>query len=104
LGVETGEFYVSYMPMTEVPVGNISEDTFATLALAQKNSQKKSGFRKKLLDKCQQEFQNAVQTVRVPGELNLTQIMTVCLYLCRSYRQSNIADCPVPSFFALSTT
>ena len=49
--------------MTDVPADSMSETAFSSLALAQKNSQKKLGFRKRLLDTCQEEFHNAVVSV-----------------------------------------
>jgi hypothetical protein len=63
MNAQTNEFYVSYIPMSEVPIESLSDGTFANLQLAQKNSQKKHGFRKRLLDTCQNEFENAVRTV-----------------------------------------
>ena len=52
--------YVSYTLMSDVDPNSIGETSYQTLALAQKNAQKKMGFRKRLLDKCQHEFQSAV--------------------------------------------
>ena len=55
-----GQYYISYLPMSAVEPTSMSEQKFPTLALAQKNAQKKMGFRKRLLDTCQNEFQSAV--------------------------------------------
>ena len=46
--------------MSQVDTASVSSERYATLVLAQKNAQKKMGFRKRLLDTCQNEFQSAV--------------------------------------------
>ena len=61
-------YYVSYVPMSQVDVASVSAERYATLLLAQKNAQKKMGFRKRLLDTCQNEFQSAgmIHSIYIP--------------------------------------
>ena len=59
-----GNFYVSYLPLSEIPATSMSEKSFETLVAVQKNAQKSLGFRKRLITACQEEFRSAVCSVR----------------------------------------
>jgi hypothetical protein len=54
---------VSYLPLTEIDVASMSTKSFDSLAAVQKNAQKCTGFRKRLITVCQEEFRAAVCSV-----------------------------------------
>ena len=56
---------MSYLPLSEIASTSISEKSFETLAAVIKNAQKSLGFRKRLITACQEEFRNAVCSVRI---------------------------------------
>ena len=77
-------YYVSYVPMSQVDTGSVSTERYATLVLAQKNAQKKMGFRKRLLDTCQNEFQSAG---KIPSQLRNTRQYDTTQYNTIQYNQ-----------------
>ena len=56
-------YYVSYLPLSEIDSASMSVKNFDTLAAVQKNAQKCTGFRKRLITVCQEEFRAAVCSV-----------------------------------------
>ena len=73
--------------MTDIPADTMSETAFPSLALAQKNSQKKQGFRKRLLDTCQEEFYNAVVSVSYRNLLSKIRIISYYTQFCRVFSE-----------------
>lgn len=63
LNSATKEYFVTYVPMSEVSADKCSQNFFADDESARKDAKRKNNFRSRLVNSCQNEFQNSVKNV-----------------------------------------